>query len=307
VRRNPLVIKDYLEAKVFSVKYKNEIRNTISYFKKKSPYHIQPDDNLSLSRLCNVEDWENIHLKRTITELKRRKVGIIHRKDWEWALGLVAMTRFNKLNKNNTALGVGSGKEDIVFYLANFLGHVYATDLYEGKAWKEAASDFPENPKKYAPFPYSERALTVLRMDGTKLDFPSESFDVAFSFSSIEHFGGIGHSGSLKALREIERVLRRKGIAVIATEYIINDKEHCEFFNRHSIYSDLIDRVEGLKLVEPLDLRITSNTLDLNMEYYSTALKWDNMDDEFKENHPHILLRKKAMLWTSAMLVFQKQ
>jgi hypothetical protein len=31
-------------------------------------------------------------------------------------------------------------------------------------------ADFPENPKKYAPYPYNENALTVMRMDGTKLE-----------------------------------------------------------------------------------------------------------------------------------------
>ncbi len=58
-----------------------------------------------------------------------------------------------------------------------------------------ALSDFPENTKKYAPFPYKEDALTVLRMDGTRLEFPSETFDIAFSFSFIEHFGGENHDG----------------------------------------------------------------------------------------------------------------
>ena len=60
-------------------------------------------------------------------------------------------------------------------------------------------SDFLKNPKKYSPFPYKEDALTVLRMDGTRLEFPSKTFDIAFSFSSIEHFGGRNHEGALKS------------------------------------------------------------------------------------------------------------
>ena len=123
---------------------------------------------------------------------------------------------------------------------------MYATDLY-GKIenWNNASpSDFHKNPNKYAPFSYNEDALTVLRMDGTRLEFPSETFDIAFSFSSIEHFGGGNHSGALKSLKEIERVLKKGGIAIIATEYIINDKDHPEFFNRKTIYSDLIDKLD---------------------------------------------------------------
>ncbi|HZD83189.1 MAG TPA: class I SAM-dependent methyltransferase, partial [Nitrososphaeraceae archaeon] len=162
-------------------------------------------------------------------------------------------------------------------------------------------------PKKYAPFPYKENALTVLRMDGTKLEFPSESFDIAFSFSSIEHFdGGKNHSGALRSLKEMERVLKPGGLAVITTEYIINDKEHPEFFNKRTIYSDLIDKLERLKLVEPLDLRITTKTLDTVIDYSSIGVSWNNINNDYKRTHPHIVLRIKNILFTSIMLVFQK-
>ena len=91
---------------------------------------------------------------------------------------------------NVIAIGIGTGSEPIPFYLANKVKHVYATDLYgEIKGWnKEAPPTFLNNLKKYAPFSYKEDALTVLRMDGTKLEFPSETFDIAFSFSSIVYF-----------------------------------------------------------------------------------------------------------------------
>jgi ubiquinone/menaquinone biosynthesis C-methylase UbiE len=46
-------------------------------------------------------------------------------------------------------------------------------------------------------------------MDGIRLEFPSETFDIAFSFSSIEHFGGETHEGALKSLKEMKRVLKK--------------------------------------------------------------------------------------------------
>ena len=106
-------------------------------------------------------------------------------------------------------------------------------------------------------------------------------------------------------MKEIERVLKKEGIAVIATEYMINDKDHPECFNRKTIYSDLIDKLDSLKLVEPLDLRITTKTLDTVMDY-EIALKWDILDNSFKKSHPQILLRIKNILVTSVMLIFQK-
>jgi SAM-dependent methyltransferase len=287
-----------------------EVFEFTSYLKRTSPYHIiNPSDQPKLNRLCCIEDWKNSEIKEALAELQKLSPeGFIHRKDWEWALGIIAMRRFGKLNEKSTAIGVGSGREAILYYLANKVKHVYATDLYKVRNWMEAApSDFPENPKKYAPFPYKEDALTVLRMDGTKLEFPSESFDIAFSFSSIEHFGGgKNHSGALRSLKEIERVLKPGGLAVITTEYIINDKEHPEFFNKRTIYSDLIDKSERLKLVEPLDLRITTKTLDTVIDYSSVGVSWNNINNDYKRTHPHIVLRIKNILFTSIMLVFQK-
>ena len=273
------------------------------------PYHINPDDKPKLNRLCCVEDWQNPEVRESLAELQKlNPQGFIHRKDWEWAIGLIAMKRFGKINESSAAIGVGSGIEPIPFYLANKISHVYATDLYEDdESWKNAApSGFLKEPKKYSPFQYKEDALTVLRMDGSKLDFPDETFDIAFSFSSIEHFGGKNHSGALKSMREMERVLKPGGIAVIATEYILNDKEHPEFFNKKTIYSDLINKLDKLKPVEPLDLRITTNTLDTVIDYNSEAKIWDTLDSEYKRTHAHIVIKYYNILLTSVMLVFQK-
>ena len=310
--------------------YEKECRKFISSLKKTSPYSTSINYKPNLNRLCYIEDWNNNEFKNIINELQNptyktyiqkkdwkttaqkitsmRKPGLIHKKDWEWTIGIIAMKRFNKLNDKCTAIGIGAGREEVLFYLANQLKHVYATDIYDGKEWDNfAPSDFPDNPRKYAPFPYKEDALTVLRMDGTRLEFPSETFDIAFSFSSIEHFGGENHEGALKSLKEIERVLKKDGIAVIATEYIINDKDHPEFFNRKTIYSDLIDKLDSLKLVEPLDLRITTKTLDTVMDFPYAVYWYTSEDDEFKKNHPSILIKVGNILFTSVMLVFKKQ
>jgi SAM-dependent methyltransferase len=341
LRHHPSIIKDILqghsgeeirkkvrklEESLQQRQEEEEVRNFIIHLKQNTSYHIDPNNNPKLNKLCCIEHWQNNELKEIISELQHANLddyiyrkgweiekpevnrkGFIHRKDWEWALGVVAMKRFDKLNKNNRAIGVGCATEEVLFYLANRLGHVYATDLYDGKSWKNLVpADFPENPKKYAPFPYDEDALTVMRMDATKLQFPDDSFDIAFSFSSIEHFGGNNHSGALKSLREMERVLKPGGIAVVATEYIVNDKENIEFFNKRTIYSDLINKLEKLQLVEPLDLRITTDTLDTVMDH-SKAVQWNPSGDEFKKTHPLIVIKIGDILLTSVMLVFQKQ
>jgi SAM-dependent methyltransferase len=306
LKRRPSVLKDIVEEMVYRRKYKDEVNSFISS-SKSSYYSKGTSKTINLNKLCCIEDWENEEMKALLKELgKISWSGGIHRKDWEWALGIIAMSRYRKINKESVALGVGSGKEAVMYYLANNIQHVFATDLYEGNSWEEAPADFPENPKKYCRIPYSENSLTVIKMDGRKLDFPSDKFDIVFSFSSIEHFGGYRHQGALMSLKEIERVLKPDGIAVIATEFIINDKEDTEFFNKRTIYSDLIDNLDQLKLVESLDLTISNRTLDTLMDYYPTGIGWDKRGADFKYSHPHILLRRKNMLWTSIMLVFKK-
>ena len=144
-------------------------------------------------------------------------------------------------------------------------------------------------------------------MDGTRLEFPSDTFDIAFSFSSIEHFGGKNHAGALQCVREMERVLKKGGIAVISTEFVINNKEHPEFFKKITIYSDLIDKLNTLTLKEPLDLRICRRTLD-RMVDYPDAVYWDSSDDdEFRMTHPLVMIRVKDILVTSLLILLEKQ
>ena len=150
---------------------KKEIEEFLSKIRNNLPYHVNPDDRPKLNRLCYVEDWQNPEVREALAELQKlNPQGFIHRKDWEWAIGLIAMKRFGKINESSAAIGVGSGIEPIPFYLASKISRVYATDLYEDdESWKQAApSEFLKDPKKYSPFPYREDALTVLRMDGSK-------------------------------------------------------------------------------------------------------------------------------------------
>jgi SAM-dependent methyltransferase len=307
--RDPSLIEDIVKHNMYSWKDRKELEQFIYHLRESSPYYVDSDYKPKLNRLCYIEDWDSVEMQQAFSELQipRPREHFIHRKDWEWALGIIAMNRFKKINENSIAIGVGAGKEVIPFYLANKIRHVYATDLYAGIRWQKTATiDFVTNPAKYAPFSYKDSALTVLQMDAANLEFPRDHFDIAFSFSSIEHFGDDNHSGALKSMKEIERVLKPGGIAVITTEYVLNSKEHKEFFNKSTIYSHLLDKLDGLSLVEPLDLRITTKTLDIIIDYFSQGFDWDTYSVAFKKNHPHIVLKIGNILFTSLMLVFSK-
>ena len=63
----------------------------ISYLKSNSAYQGNQNEKSKLNRLCYVEDWQNIEIRDTLSDLLKLSTdGFIHRKDWEWALGIIA-------------------------------------------------------------------------------------------------------------------------------------------------------------------------------------------------------------------------
>ncbi len=218
----------------------------------------------------------------------------VHRKAWEWVQTVYGLDCLGMIRPNVRALGVGVGWEPLSFFLANRVAEVVATDLYPvDDEWtgREGNPRILEDPKEFAPYPYPEDRLTFLRMDGTHLDFPDESFDVVWSCSSIEHFGG--HQGATRSMREIERVLRPGGVASVITEYVLPDDpaaEHstfdAEYFNLRCIYEYLLRPVPRLRLVQMPDLSLP--------DYYRRRPV--KMPDEAEAPHggiakPHIVVR----------------
>src|SRR6185295_605248 len=101
-------------------------------------------------------------------------------------------------------LSVGAGHEQVLYWLANRVGRVVATDMYEG-AWQTARAHEGDpgvirRPEDYAPFPYRRDHLVFMKMDGRRLAFRNATFDIAYSLSSIEHFGNM--AGATDAIRE---------------------------------------------------------------------------------------------------------
>src|SRR5207248_838891 len=102
-------------------------------------------------------------------------------------------------------------------------------------------------------FPYRQESLVFQKMDALDLQFPDNTFDFVFTFSSIEHFGG--HAGAVLAMQEIGRVLKPNGVAAIATELMLDGPRHPEFFFAHEVEPCFV-KATGLDLVEPLDLSV---------------------------------------------------
>ena len=250
-----------------------------------------------LCELSNPAKWDNpdwmalLHDQKVLADHKLA----MHRKTYEFTQLLYGLERLGHLTETTSVLSVGAGHEAVLYWLANHVGKVVATDLYEG-VWQsvgaqEGDARVVESPEQYAPYPYRTDRLVFMKMNGLDLQFPENSFDVAYSLSSIEHFGGL--SGAAAALDEMARVLKPGGIAAIATEFALAGPAHEEVFQPDEI-RQLFDRPH-LRLVEPIDDRVYQRYQYEAVDLYANA-----------HQTPHMVVRMGDTVFTSVFAFLRK-
>lgn len=253
--------------------------------------------DIQLCELANPAKWDNpewMDLLRSMQMLSDHKMAM-HRKIYEFTQLLFGLDRLGYLRDDVSVVSVGAGHEEVLYWLANRVGRVVATDTYDG-VWqtdhaREGDSRVLVSPEDYAPFEYRTERLEFMRMDGRKLDFPNGSFDVAYSLSSIEHFGGF--EGARDAVDEMARVLKPGGMMAVATEYILSGPPHHEGFFPDQIHA-LFDR-PGLELVQPIDENVYERyafmPVDLHLNRHQT---------------PHMVINVDGTIITSVMVFLRK-
>jgi SAM-dependent methyltransferase len=257
---------------------------------------VVPRD-VQLCELANPAKWDNPEWTSLLASLKTMPVDkmSMHRKGYEFAQLLFGLTRLGRLTPDARVLSVGAGHEAPLYWLANRAGLVVATDMYD-TSWRDAwAGEGDERvlarPSDYAPFPYREDALVFLKMDGRRLAFRPATFDIVYSLSSIEHFGGL--AGAIEAMDDMARVLKPGGVLVLATEYCLSGPPHHEAFQPAEV-AQLINR-PGLRLVEPLDERVHARyemaAVDIRRNPYQT---------------PHMAVRDGDTVFTSVVVFLER-
>ena len=285
------------------------------------------------AKLCDIEDFADAAMLRRIAEIlpERDPSQHVERKAWEFAVLTQVLEDMGKLNRRTTALAVGAGNERILFWLANRLRKVVATDIYgEGDfEHHEADPSMLRNPGAHAPYEYDADRLDVRWMDARSLAFEDASFDVVFSLSSFEHFGSPADKAA--AAREMGRVLRPGGCAVVITECFVRrhplnaapidflirlgtaGRKRRAATPRRRGYLDevftpselqrLIVDPSGLELMQPLELGLSPET-------------WSNVarqvaDHEVRPRtesyYPHILVQVDRSVFTSVCLPLSKR
>ena len=256
---------------------------------------VVPRDT-QLCELANPAKWDNpewLDLLRSLG-LSDDKLSM-HRKPYEFTQLIFGCGRLGMLREDAQILSVGAGHEHVVYWLANHVRRVVATDMYEG-VWQDAAAregdpDVIQRPEDYAPFPYRRDHLIFMKMDGRRLAFRDGAFDVVYSLSSIEHFGGM--PGAIETIREMSRVLKPGGVLALATEYVLQGPPHEDTFQPHE-FSRLIDQ-PLLQLVQPLDdavyRRYEYAAIDLHRNPYQA---------------PHMVVRFGDTVFTTVMVFLRR-
>jgi SAM-dependent methyltransferase len=290
----------------------------------------------SLSRqyvkLCDLHDFDDPALLAAIRSILPERDALAHveRKVWEFAQLALFLEEVGRLTEDTRALSVGAGDERILYWLANRIGRVVATDVYgQGSfAGNEASPSMLEDPRAHAPFPYREDHLEVMWMDGRELTFPDASFDIVFTLSSIEHFGSPGDIA--RSAGEIGRVLKPGGHAVVVTECLVRqhlfDTAKFEFAvraltlgrkmrgasprRRSSLaeiltpreLSTLIVNPSGLRLLQPLDQTISRESWG----NVTVVTRDGEVISSTGNQYPMVLMQVSRSVFTSVCLVLQK-
>jgi len=256
--------------------------------------------DVQLCELANPAKWDNADWRAVMHSLRlpAEKKLAMHRKAYEFTQTAWGLERLGALTEAASVLSVGAGHESLGYWLANRVRSVIATDLYPGE-WEASAGAEGDarvitEPEAFAPFEYRTSHLRFLRMDGRRLAFRDAAFDVAYSLSSIEHFGGF--AGAREAVEEMARVLRPGGVLALATEWRVSGPsgEREGIFEPAEVRA-LVD-MPSLELVEPLDDRVwqryEATPVDLRRNRYET---------------PHMLLSIDGTVFTSVMLFLRKR
>jgi SAM-dependent methyltransferase len=182
------------------------------------------------------------------------------RKWWEWDYIADCAEQLGILTPLTRAVGLGAGDEPLIFYFAGKCGHVLASDLYSpDTAWREARFADMSRVLDASPIPYPRRRVELLNADMRKTGIPDQSIDFVWSCSSIEHVPTL--VDLFAVFREIDRILRIGGYAILTTEYCITENPYLlpgvNAWNAE-IFDLMVRSLPGCEIVGEVDLSFNS-------------------------------------------------
>ncbi|MGK9234965.1 class I SAM-dependent methyltransferase [Inquilinus limosus] len=265
----------------------------------------------SLSEVINVRrhsdpEWSELHREIESYSVDKHVFlhtsGAVHRKGWEWTQAGYGLSKLGVLHSEARGLGVGAGREALIFWLADRVGHVTATDLYGNERWSagggaEASVEVVENTSRFCPRSFASDHVHFMNADGTALPFGDNTFDFCWSISSIEHFGS--HEASAQSVCEMARVVRPGGIVCIATELLLLEEySHEEFFTKSEAEKYVIGASSDLRLVDDMSWELPP------AEYLIDQIVF--IDEKVHRLRRHVVMNDGNVQWTSFMVFLRK-
>jgi SAM-dependent methyltransferase len=282
-------------------------------------------------KLCEREDFDSPEFLSILEEIvpDLPSARLIHRKHWEYAMLGLYLTEVGALTEQSEALAVAAGHEETLYWLANRVGRVVATDIYGQGSFgeREAAASMLGDASAFAPVEYRKDHLEVREMNALDLRFPDDTFDIVYSLSSIEHFGGL--TGAAQGVREMARTLRSGGHLLITTECLVGRhvldlapvqfairlatmgrrcaqatprRRATEVFTPAELVKHIV-RSSGLELVQALDLEVSDQSFENLARMGPDGQPMTSSGSVF----PHIMLRAFGAPWTSVFLALRKR
>lgn len=216
-----------------------------------------------------------MHYNRVLNISDYEPLGCRNRKDWETAMARKTLHDFGAVHPNALILGVGAGRERLIYELSTQVRFVFATDIYLAPGrwheWHDAQMLIDPSQHAHAfaeDIPHDARHIIPLHMDGRALRFPDNTFDGIFSSGSIEHFGEQDKFPQWEAVeeaaRELGRVVKPGGIVSLSTEFKTAgsgwgfDIVRC--LNRDDLMRYIVEP-SGLELVDDLRTGVSPETL----------------------------------------------
>lgn len=232
---------------------------------------------LPSSKLIDRDDFVSPALRPWLAEINEQDALRFGRprgdvvpdaRQWQWAMALRGLDEAGVARDGCRIAGIGAGTEATTFALARRGAQVVAVDRYLARTpWSaEAPAGMLVDPSRHFLLDTPRGHVIAVHSNAVCLNLPSGAFDGVFCCATLEHLGSF--DAVAIAVREIARILKPGGVAVIATEMRIDgptDREgfHDDFllFTPERIQRHVVD-ASGLALRMPLDLRQSDATYE---------------------------------------------
>ena len=270
---------------------------------------------MPLNKLCEIEDWALPGMAETMRRLMpdlaqtlpMYPFGYEHRKVWEYAHVLLGLEKIGGLRPDAFVLSIGAGHEEPLYEMTNRVRWVFATDIYGQGNFGDniAPSSMLINPDQYARCPYNRNRLVVQHMSALDLRFEPATFDVVYSFSTIEHVGTLEEVQRM--FSEVHRVLKPGGIAVITTECVVNQAPQLECPGLYLFHPDTIRGFDGLapglRLIEPINFSVSPLTVANPPALVDLMEEWK----AGRNVYPLVAEQYEGRVYTSVCMFFRKR